>query len=40
MAEGILRCRWCTDSEVLQEYHDAERGFPVNNDHKQKESPQ
>jgi DNA-3-methyladenine glycosylase I len=35
MTEKKCRCKWCEDGGLLQEYHDAEWGFPVHDDRKQ-----
>lgn len=31
-ADGIVRCWWCGDDPLYVAYHDAEWGFPVNDD--------
>ncbi len=30
----LSRCKWCTGSELMQEYHDKEWGFPSHDDKK------
>ena len=34
MAKEIIRCSWCGDDPLYQEYHDKEWGRPVHNDRK------
>ena len=31
----LIRCTWCQDNGILQEYHDSEWGIPVHDDRKQ-----
>ncbi|HEY2255694.1 MAG TPA: DNA-3-methyladenine glycosylase I [Variovorax sp.] len=31
-ADGAWRCRWCESTQVYQNYHDSEWGFPVTDD--------
>ncbi|MBO1254806.1 DNA-3-methyladenine glycosylase I [Alteromonas sp. 5E99-2] len=30
--DGIIRCAWCSSSEIYIKYHDEEWGYPVEND--------
>jgi DNA-3-methyladenine glycosylase I len=32
--DGKARCRWCGDAPEFLDYHDAEWGFPVSDDHR------
>lgn len=31
----VIRCKWCRDNGIVQEYHDKEWGIPVHDDRKQ-----